>query len=155
MNALSAHMLLQAAPIPTMASWFMVIVSAVSGIGGMLAVASYFATRREVDDIKVRLIKVEDVTAAIRKEMQEQKDAIVYSADRRSSVLHNRINPIVENLAALKASNEAFVITFRAFTDVLRSWCARERDTKVCPHEETRHGTWQDDAGPAMPQPGA
>ena len=30
----------QSTPIPTLASWFMVILSAVSGVGGMLAVSS-------------------------------------------------------------------------------------------------------------------
>jgi hypothetical protein len=123
----------------TTATWLLVllgILSAVSGVGGMLAVASYFATRREVDDIKTRLIKVEDATAAIREEMRRQKDEIMYSADRRSSVLHNRINPIVENLAALKGSNESFVKVFESFTEVMRSWCQRERDTTKCPNEE-------------------
>jgi hypothetical protein len=125
---------------PALATWFMIILSAVSGVGGMLAVASYFATRREVDDIKVRLVKVEDVTTVIRDEMRKQKDELVYSADRRASVLHNRINPIVENLAALKGSNEAFVGVFSNFTEVMRSWCARERDTQVCPKQDIIDG---------------
>jgi hypothetical protein len=68
--------------------------------------------------------------------MRKQKDELLYSADRRSSVLHNRINPIVENLAALKASNEAFVKVFENFTSVIKAWCERERDTQVCPLEE-------------------
>lgn len=122
-------------PATGLAQWFMIILSAVSGVGGMLAVASYFATRREVDDIKVRLVRVEDVTAAIREEMRMQKDDLMHSADRRSSVLHNRINPIVENLAALKGSNEAFVGVFANFTEVMRAWCQRERETKACPNE--------------------
>ena len=129
----------------TVVLWFLGIISAVSGVGGMLAVASYFATRREVDDIKVRLAKVEDTASAIREEMRKQKDEIIYSADRRSSVLHNRINPVVENLAALKASSEAFVTTFKGFTTVMSAWCQRERDTKDCPHDQPSHGTWSAD----------
>jgi hypothetical protein len=125
------------AVVNSVATWFMIILSAVSGVGGMLAVASYFATRREVDDIKVRLVKVEDTTTAIRDEMRKQKDDLMYSADRRASVLHNRINPIVENLAALKASNEAFVKVFDNFTVVMKVWCERERETTVCPNEAT------------------
>jgi len=123
-----------------LAQWLVVGFAFISGIGGLLASASYFATRREVDDIKVRLVKVEDVTATIRDEMRKQKDELVYSADRRASVLHNRINPIVENLAALKGSNEAFVGVFSNFTEVMRSWCARERDTTVCPNQDIIEG---------------
>jgi len=133
------EILAQAAPIPTLATWFMIILSAVSGVGGMLAVASYFATRREVDDIKERLVKVEDTTTAIREEMRKQKDEIMYSADRRSSVLHNRINPIVENLAALKASSEAFVITFKGFTEMLRGRVC-PMDTETSAESTDKHG---------------
>jgi hypothetical protein len=116
--------------IPALATWFMVILSVVSGVGGMLAVASYFATRREVDDIKSRLAKVEDVTSAIQERMGKQKDEIMYSAERRSAVLHNRINPVVENLAALKASSEAFVTVFEGFTEMMQG--------RVCPMDDPK-----------------
>jgi hypothetical protein len=108
-----------------LAQWLVVVFSIVSGIGGMLAIGSYFATRREVDDIKERLVKTENSAHEIRAEMRKEKDEINAMADARSSRLHDRINPISENLAALKASSEAFVTAFHGFTQLMQG--------KACP----------------------
>jgi hypothetical protein len=103
--------------------WVIVAFSFFGGIGGLLAAASYFATRREVEKLDERLTKQEETSEAIRSEMRSMKDDLTLSADKRSSVLHNRLNPVAENLASIKGSNEAFVVAFNNFTEVVKSLC--------------------------------
>lgn len=89
-------------------------------IGLFIAVGSYFATRREVEALAQRIEKSEGTLTAIRAEMKKDKEDLIYSGDRRSTILHHRINPLVENTAALKASQEAFVTSFDNFTGVMK-----------------------------------
>ena len=124
----------QVAPVSGLATWFMTILSVVSGIGGLLAVASYFATRREVDDLKARLVKVEDTTTMIRQEIAAAIDRQTGQQERRSTSLHNRLNPVAENLSGIKGSMEAFSTSFNNFTRVMEALITRERETKECPH---------------------
>jgi hypothetical protein len=114
-----------------MGQWVVAAFSFVGGMGGILAAASYFATRREVERIEQRVTRLEDVTGAIRAEIRQQKDELMLSADRRSSILHNRINPVVENLAALKASNEAFVTAFENHTRVMEALVRRSANERM------------------------
>ena len=101
-------------------------------IGELLAIGTYFATRREVEDLKVRVARLEDsgvnllnainaMGTDIRREIQEQKDTLVLSADRRSSVLHNRINPVTTNLSEMKGAMEAFTQSFDNFTETIKA----------------------------------
>ncbi len=76
-----------------------------------------------------RVGKLEDTTAAIRSEMSQQTKDLTLSADRRSSILHNRINPMVETMSGLKGAQEAFVQSFDNFTEVMK---------RLAPHAESR-----------------
>ena len=67
-----------------------------------------------------RVGRLEDLTGVIRKEVQEQTRELTISADRRSSILHNRINPLIETMSGLKGSQEAFVQSFDNFTAVMK-----------------------------------
>ncbi len=99
--------------------WVVIAFACASGIGALVSLASYFATRRELEGAIKRIEKLEEQDGTIRESMRSMKDDLVLSGDRRSSVLHNRINPIVETLAALKGSNEAFMESFRGFIKIL------------------------------------
>lgn len=115
--------------------WVIVAFLVINGVGGLMGLLSFFATRREVDKLDHRVGKLEDTTEAVRMEMRSMKDDLVLSGDKRSSILHNRINPVVENLAAIKAGQEAFVASFNNFTRVMQSLVNRERETKECPRD--------------------
>jgi tetrahydromethanopterin S-methyltransferase subunit B len=116
-------------------TWVIILFMVANGAVGIVGIFSLFATRREVDKIDGRVDKLETANGTVREEMRKMKDELTYSADRRSSVLHSRINPVVENLAALKASSEAFVTCFDNFTEVMKTLVTRERETKECPHD--------------------
>lgn len=115
--------------------WMIIVFAVINGAVGIVGIFSLFATRREMDKIDSRVSKLEETSDTIRNEMRKMKDELTYSADRRSSVLHNRINPVIENLAGVKAAQEAFVGSFDNFTAVMKAMMERERNTRECPHD--------------------
>ena len=100
-------------------TWVVIMFAAASGVSSIIAIFSMFATRREVDRIDTRVTKLEDVDTIIRAEMNKMKDELFYSAERRSAVLHNRLNPVVENLAQLKGAQDSAQTQMDAFLSIL------------------------------------
>jgi hypothetical protein len=98
------------------------VFAAAAVIGLLIAVGSYFATNREVDKLAVRVTANEATSEAIRAELKQDKEDLIHAGERRSYTIHSRINPLVENTAAIKASNEAFVRSFDNFTEVMRTF---------------------------------
>lgn len=115
------------------------------GIVALMTVASFFATRREVDRLDTRVTKLEDnntkllegindLGTDIRREIGAVKDSLVKSGDARSSVLHNRINPVSVNLSEMKGLMEGFTHSFNNFTEVMKTLIKRDGNA----HAETR-----------------
>ena len=124
-----------------MPSWTVTVVMGflvLLAIGELLAIASYFATRREMDDLKARVVKVEETTQSIRKEIQDSIERQTGQQERRAVAMHMRINPLAENLSGIKGSMEAFTTGFNNFTRVMQTMVDRERNTKECPHDSDR-----------------
>lgn len=102
-------------------SWVSVAFLIINGVAASLGVIALFATRREVSDLATRVKTNENDIDGIREKMEKNKDDLIRSADARSSVLHNRINPIVENTAAIKGQMEAFTESFRNLASILQN----------------------------------
>jgi hypothetical protein len=119
-------------------TWVIILFAVINGSVGIIGVFSLFATRREFDKLDVRVTKLEEgsvevvrelssMAESIRKEVRQHKDELLLSADRRSSVLHNRINPVTVNLSEIKGSMEAFTQSFNSFSEIIKA-LARERN---------------------------
>lgn len=117
--------------------WMIVALGIVGGLGGLAAIASYFATRRELIALEHRVTRVEGEIKDDRKDNQvhasERSRTIFNEIKDTRDKLESRINPLVENTAALKASHEAFVTAFTNQTEVLR-----ELISQVKNHDATR-----------------
>lgn len=105
--------------------------AATAVIGLLIAVGGYFATHREVDKLDSRIERAEAALAAIRAELKQDKEELIAVGERRSYVLHSRINPLIENTAALKASQEAFVTSFDNFTNVMKELVETLREDRA------------------------
>jgi NCAIR mutase (PurE)-related protein len=105
--------------------WIIVALAILGGLGGLAAVASYFATRRELIALEVRVTRVEGEAKDDRRDNQvhasERSRTIFIEMKETRDKLESRINPLVENTAGLKASHEAFVTAFTNQTEVLRA----------------------------------
>lgn len=104
--------------------WIIVALAILGGLGGLAAVASYFATRRELVSLEVRVTKVEQEVKDDRRDNQvhaSQRSAIIFAEikDTRDK-LSSRIDPLVENTAALKGSHEALLTAMNNQTEMIR-----------------------------------
>ena len=52
-------------------------------------------------------------------ELHQMHVSLLQTGEERATKMHNRINPLMENTSAIKGSMEAFMTTFRSFTDLL------------------------------------
>jgi len=99
--------------------WIIIAICVVNGLGALGGVVAFFATRREVQEIDRRLINAETGIVNIREEIADTKIELMANGERRSESLHRRIDPLVENTAALKAGSQAFTESFQNFVTVL------------------------------------
>lgn len=100
--------------------WIVIGFFFVNGAASVIGIFQLFATRREVDKLDGRISDLE--TRA-----PKDKEDLIAAGERRSFVIHNRINPLVENTAAIKAGQEAFTKSFDNFTEVMRANCDAQR----------------------------
>jgi hypothetical protein len=106
------------------------LIAVLGFISSAAGVASYFATRREMEALEKRVSSTEVTAAEIRAEIKKDKEDLIAAGERRSFILHNRINPIIENTAGLKCSQEAFVKSFDNFTEVMRDMVQTLREER-------------------------
>jgi hypothetical protein len=93
----------------------------VNGAATVIGILQSFATRREVD-------KLDDRIGTLETNAPKDKEDVIAAGERRSFVIHNRINPLVENTAAIKAGQEAFVKAFDNFTETVRSMVDAQKE---------------------------
>jgi F0F1-type ATP synthase membrane subunit b/b' len=85
--------------------WVVVMAGAVACLAAVMAIVSYFATRREVDSIEGRVTKIED-------QLKETERRLDEKAEKRAVHLHNRVNHInsginrIAGKLGLQLSNE-------------------------------------------------
>lgn len=104
--------------------WMIVALGIIGGLGGLAAIASYFATSRELTSIEIRVTKIED------EQKEDRRNNEIHASDRSKTIfnkiedtrdkIENRLNPLVENTAGLKAGQEAFTTSFTNFTAVMQ-----------------------------------
>lgn len=92
-------------------------------IGLLVGIGSYFATRREVESIEKRVSGVEGKIEEHYQKNQEHasaRSATIFAAiEKQRDQLSARIDPLIENTAALKAGQEAQTHALTRFTDVM------------------------------------
>lgn len=104
--------------------WLIVGLGVIAGLGGIASIAGYFATRREMVALEKRVSTIEI------DQKDDRRNSEIHASERSKTIfseikdtrekLENRINPLVENTAALKASHEAFTNSFINFTNVMQ-----------------------------------
>ena len=100
-------------------SWVGIAFLVINGLAALGGLIAFFATRREVQELDRRVIVTEQAVVDIRDQMSQDKVDLIASGEDRSTRLHRRIDPLIENTAALKASQEAFTESFKNFTAIL------------------------------------
>lgn len=111
--------------------WLMIWLAVCALAAGLMLFGIFaYVTRRDVGRVDGRLAKIEDthtqvlqeiwkLGTSIRQEIGEQGTRQFHSAERRSTALHNRINPVVTNLSEFKGMMEAFTQSFNNFTEII------------------------------------
>ena len=103
--------------------WIIVALAILGGLGGLAAVASYFATRRELVSLEHRVGIVErdqrDDRKANEIHASERSKTIFAQINRVQDQMNSRLDPLVENTASLKGSHEAFTTSFTNFTRLM------------------------------------
>ena len=106
--------------------WFSVAFLALNAVGVLSGIAFLFATKRELDAQIKRIDTLESDIKKLPERLNEMESEMTAQGERRSTVLHNRINPLVENTAGIKAGLEAHNENFRNFTTLIEL-LAREK----------------------------
>lgn len=96
-------------------------------IGLLIGIGSYFATRREVDSIVNRVEKMEEAVGGMDAKLAQAQIELIANGERRSTSIHRRLDPLVENIASIKGSQEAFVKSFDNFTEIIREINVKEQ----------------------------
>lgn len=108
--------------------WWAVAMVAIGAVVGLFTIIAYFATKRDVETLEKRLDSQDAAIALLATKLDSSAENIgtlesemTRQGERRSTALHNRINPLVENTAALKAGLEAHNENFRNFTEIIKA----------------------------------
>jgi len=96
--------------------WVIVALGIFGGLGGLAAVASYFATRREFEALDKRVEKVEETLGGFDQKIAETHIELIANGEKRSTSIHRRLDPLIENIAAMKGAQEAFGQSFDNYT---------------------------------------
>lgn len=97
--------------------WYM-IAAGVGIIVGLIAVASYFATSREVDKMSKAL-----------DDLASQIIALNAANESRASDIHDRLNPLQVEVGELRGSTESFEKSFEKFTRVIEASSRANNET--------------------------
>ncbi len=99
--------------------WINIATGVLGGIGGLAAVASWFATRRELESIAERVKASEVDIVAIRQDAKNDLTELLKAGEERAEKLHIRMNPIATNTAEMKGQMSAFTQSFDNFTQLI------------------------------------
>ncbi len=75
--------------------------------------------QQSVKALEDRLAKLETAHDDIREAMRTDTSEILTKGEERAAKLHERMNPVIENLAFIKGQNEAFTTSFNNLAAVL------------------------------------
>jgi len=106
------------------------IYAAAAIIGLIIAVGSYFATRREVDELKKQFSETNKELRALLDRLDASETRLDRSNESRISGLHNRLNPLEVKVAHSDGQMEAFAESFEKFTRIIEA-TSRQRDDQV------------------------
>lgn len=112
--------------------WALVAGGGVSLLGGLIALGSYFATKRELEALVTRMEKLEEFIEAVRNkaaididliQQQSKTDMQLFlrAGEDRAEKLHIRMNPIAIAVAEMRGQMQAFTQSFDNFTKILVS----------------------------------
>lgn len=123
--------------------WMIVGLGIIGGLGGLAAIASYFATRRDFEALdkrvtemadamekritkvdetyEKRITKVEEDVSRITNKITSTHIELIANGEKRSTSIHRRLDPLIENTAAMKGGQEAFTTAFENFTRMMES----------------------------------
>jgi len=93
----------------------------IGGIVGLFSIITFFATKEQVREIKERQAILEQDVKDNTKETNRVKDELIANGEKRSTSLHRRLDPLIENTAALKAGGEAWTEAFRGFVETQKA----------------------------------
>lgn len=103
--------------------WIIVALGIIGGLGGLATIAGYFATRRELASLERRVSVMETDVKEDRRNNEvhasERSKTLFTAIDKVRDQLNSRLDPVIENTAALKASHESFTTSFNGFTRIM------------------------------------
>lgn len=99
-------------------SWVLI---AVAVVPGLIAIASYFATRREVDKLETRFDVSDHQREELRELITENQIRLDRADEARISAVHNRINPLEQSVARFDGQVEALMQSFEKHTRVIEA----------------------------------
>lgn len=97
--------------------WFLLIGGSAIVLA-LIAIASYFATSREVDKVGTALDKLGDVIGDLNK-----------TNEQRAHEIHLRLNPLESTVGELKGSSDAFEKSFEKFTRIIEATSRANNET--------------------------
>lgn len=111
-------------------NWVFVSIMVLQAISLLFGLAGYVATRREVDKMDARLLKLEQDALERPERMNEMANRLDRSDEARISGIHNRLNPMEKELARNTGHQEAFTQSFEKFTRIIEA-TSRQRDDQI------------------------
>jgi len=99
--------------------WILVAATVITLLVGLGTIASYFATRGEVTDLKLRMQNMDALVEKVRAD-----------GSQRGKDLHNRIDPLELGMGRIEGQLSAFNLTFEKFTRIIES-TSHARDEQI------------------------
>lgn len=99
--------------------WVLVAATVISILVALATIASYFATRSEVNDLKMRMHNLDLLIEKIRSD-----------GSQRGKDLHDRIDPLDSGIGRIQGQLEAFNSSFEKFTRIVEA-TSRARDEQI------------------------
>jgi polyhydroxyalkanoate synthesis regulator phasin len=82
------------------------------------------------DDLVKRVDRVESALEKVQREIHTINQDLTLAGEERARLLHERINPLVENTAAIRGGMEAFKQSFDNFTAMMSALIKAQGEKK-------------------------